>query len=244
MSEGNNSARAGGAENSGERLFNALADYLRLPLVSIARSAELGKQENAKQILSSIETSAASALRLIDDYLLAVKMNQGRLQLELEPIVLSSILYDSAHKLEKMAKAYNCVVKIDNPTRAQPILGHRASLLAALTSLGHVFIEAAAQQDTKDKAELTLATHNSKAGVVAGVFASLEGLSNQMFMQSKMLYGKARVPLHNLTSDSGVGVFVADTLFEAMSTRLRVAKHHNLNGLAATMLPSQQMSLV
>jgi hypothetical protein len=50
--------------------------------------------------------------------------------------------------------------------------------------------------------------------------------------------------LQRLVSGPAAGVFVADSLLETLSAHLHVARYHNLNGLAATLQPSQQLQLI
>jgi len=123
-------------------------------------------------------------------------------------------------------------------------MAHKAGLEAALTSLGFVFIEAQAAQAHERQPIIKLAAHRSRAGIVTGMFADTQDLGADMFRRARGLYGRARQPLNQLTAASGAGVFVADSLITSMSAKLRIARHQNLTGLAATFLPSQQMSIV
>jgi len=43
---------------------------------------------------------------------------------------------------------------------------------------------------------------------------------------------------------AGAGIFVADSLAEAMSSQLNTIKRHKLGGFAATFAPSQQLALL
>jgi phytoene/squalene synthetase len=65
-----------------------------------------------------------------------------------------------------------------------------------------------------------------------------------MYRRAHELYGHARQALPELAVSSGVGVFVADSLLNTMSAKLRVAHHQTLSGLAVTLQPSRQLSLV
>jgi hypothetical protein len=123
-------------------------------------------------------------------------------------------------------------------------MAHREGLEAALTNLGMVLIESQAAMDENKKRPIILAAHRSRNGTVAGIFTEIEGLSPQILKQAKALHGYARQPLNSVLHSSGAGLFVADSILEAMSAHLRVARHHKLSGLAATFLPSQQLSIV
>jgi hypothetical protein len=228
-----------------ERLLQVLAEQMKLPLLQIARRAELGKLNGESETsLSSIELTADGALQLIDSYLLSLKLARAQASLELEPVSLSAVLSQTAHQLDKLAKQYNCELELHLSGRYEPIMAHRAGLEAALTSLGYVFIEAQSSAPHKTRPILKLAAHRGKAGIVAGMFADLEGLSAEMYRRGRSLFGHGRQPLTQLTASSGAGIFVADSLLASMQARLRIAHHQKLTGLAATFNSSNQLRLV
>jgi hypothetical protein len=225
-----------------ERLLSALAEQLKVPLLHIARQTEL-KADPGNQMLADINRQADVALRLLDGYLLSTQSarQQG---FALEPISISSLLYEAAHHLSSVAKLYGCDLQLHLPGKYEPVLAHQESLQAALTSLGYSFIEAQQLEEVNARPVITLAAHRSRYGIVAGVFDEQEGLSTDMFRRAHTLYGRARQPLTGLSPTSGAGIFLADSLLGMMSTHLHVSHHRKLTGLAATLLPSQQLSLV
>lgn len=215
-----------------ERLLLALAEQLKLPLLQIAREAELVKYDG-------IANTADVALRLIDSYMLSIMPTQA--ELALEPISAGAVLQDAAHQLSKFADQYDCRLQLDISGKYRPIMANRQNLLSAYTVLGYSFIEAQANEQLKPT--IVLAAHASAKGLVTGVFCNQESLSVDMFKRAKALYGTARQPLTSLSSVAGAGVFIADSLMQAMSASLHPAHHHKLTGLAATLLPSQQLHL-
>lgn len=233
-----------GAGPEAERLMQAMAEHIKLPLMQIARLSELSSlTQKPHKYLDDIETAADSALRFIDGYLLSNNLTKQE-ALILEPVVISSVLNDVAHQLDALAKQYECTVQLHICGRYNPVLAHRQGLEAALVSLGQAFLETQSSQPSKEMPVLTLAAHKGKKGIVAGVFAEVEGLSEKVYQRGKSLYGVARQPMGQALSGSAAGVFVADSILAAMAARLRVARHHNQNGLAATLLHSQQLSFV
>lgn len=223
-----------------ERLLRALAEQLKMPLLHIARSAELGGTHR-KQTLGSIAYTADMAMQLIDSYLLSMEL-QGQPSLQLEPVSISSVLQEVAHRLAPLAKQYDQDLEISLSGRYGPVMGHRGSLEAAYTMLGYAMIES--QPVSDQRSTVTLGAHKSSAGLVAGVFGNQQGLTADMFRRARALYGRSRQPLSSLSSSAGAGIFVADSLLGAMSTSLRVAHHHKMSGFAATLSPSQQLQLV
>ena len=228
-----------------ERLLYALAEQIKLPLMQIALQAELGRLTgDALEPLGSIELTANTALKLLDNYLLGLKLNNSDQELTLEPVSVGAVLSEAANQLHEVAKDYECGLELHLTGKYEPVLANRAGLLAALTSLGYVFIEAQAARQGGDKPVVKLAAHRGKLGIVAGMFGEGEGLSADMYRRSRQLYGKARQPLTGLSSTTGAGIFIADSLLSSMSAQLRVAHHQKLSGLAATLPPSYQLDLI
>lgn len=229
-----------------ERLLAALAEHIKLPLLQIARRSELAQLTGRpRKHLQAIELTADTALTLLDNYLLSLRLAHMP-NLELEPVSVAGVLNDAAQALTKVAKEYDTELEIQLSGRYEPVMAHRGGLEAALTSLGYVFIETmAANANPKNtRPKLLLAAHRGKTGIVAGLYAGLDNLSSDMYKRAHHLYGHARLAMPELAIDSGAGVFVADSLLDTMYARLRVARHHTLSGLAATLLSSRQLQLI
>jgi hypothetical protein len=238
--------QARGRLNKQERLLNVIAEQIKLPLMQIARLAELGQlTDSIANSLADIELTADSALRLVDSYLLSTKFVQDQTNLQMEPVSVSAVLNDSAHQLSKLAKQHDCELQLHLAGRYEPVMAHRAGLEAALTSLGYAFIEAQASTKQQETPIIKLAAHRGKTGIVAGLFTVADdNLTATLYRRGRGLYGQARQPLNNLMASSGAGIFVADSLLASMSAKLRVAHHQKLTGLAATLVASRQMALM
>lgn len=212
-----------------------------MPFIQIARTAELASLTDNIGALKQIEYTADMALRLVDSYLLSVQL-QALPNLELEPVSVSAVLQDTAHRLNTLAKQYDCDLDVHISGKYEPVMAHRPSLEAAYSVLGYAFIEAIPPSDNRHR--VLLAAHKSHKGVVAGIFGDQPGLNADMYRRAKALYGNARQSLPSATPASGASIFVADSLLHNMATQLKLARHHNLPGLAATFLPSHQLQLV
>lgn len=223
---------------SDERLLRALAEQIKLPLLQIARTAEL----NDPAYLSVISTVADTALSLVDGFLLSTERKaQG--SLELEPVSLSSVLNDTAHKLDYWAKQNDCDIEVRLSGKYVPVMAHEQSLQSALMLLGYSLIEARTPE--RSRHQIVLAAHRSPhGGLVAGVFDNQPGLSTDVFRRGRALYGSARQTMPAVTSTTGAGVFVADALLRTMEAPLHVARHNRLTGLAGTFHQSSQLQLV
>lgn len=229
---------AGFSNDQQERLLRALAEQLKMPLIQIARQAELANASKDASVLGSITYTADMALRLVDSYLLSVQL-QALPSLELEPVSVSAVLQDTAHALNQLAKQYDCDLQVDLKGKYQPVMAHRVTLEAAFATLGYAFIEAV----TTDTRTVILGAHQSNGGLVAGVYGEHK-LTTDAFKRGHALFGTARQAIPSLSSTSGAGIFVANSLLANIEAPLHNSRHNKLAGLAATLLPSQQLSLV
>lgn len=225
-----------------QQLLLSVAEELKLPLLQIARQAELVRLGGAAD-LSTIQATADGALNLLDNYALGVRLALRPEELAPESVSVSSVLYDAGQQLETLAKSYGVELELNIAGRFGPVLAHRAGLQAALVSLGSSLIEALPAQENP-QLKLQLATHRCRYGIVAGLYAETPGLTNEALQRGRALAGLSRQPLLNLTHASGAGIFVADSILRAMNLRLRASRHHRLYGLGAVLQPNYQMQLV
>lgn len=225
-----------------QRLFQAMAEELKLPLLQIARQAELAQASNEPDLVRQIEQSANQALWLVDSYTLSQQLS-GHQQLLLEPVAVSAALDDAAHSLQSLAAQYNCELQLQLSGRYAPVMAHRQALHTAIVGLGSSLINAT--PPTAKRSTVVLAAHRSpNGGVVAGVYSAAAGLSQDVLQNGRALYGRSRQPLPQLTNQAGAGIFIAEALLNSMSAQLRVGRHRKLTGLAATLPLSNQLALV
>lgn len=225
---------------TGVELWKALADELKLPLTQIARAAELAELGKPADQLHTIETTAANALRLIDSYLLVTSL--GRQQhLDLSPVSLTATLYDVAQDLYELSKLYDTTIDIKVKGSVGQAMTHAAGLRAALTSLAYTFITGGLKGR---KQTITLLAQNNREGMTAGVLSNSTHLGTDDLQLARELYGKALQPAGGLTQNSGLGLYLADNLFAAMESPLRVVKAGRRTGLAGVLPASQQLVLL
>lgn len=225
---------------TGVELLRSLADELKLPLLQIARTAELAAADRPAKELRTIEVAAENALRLIDGYLLVTAL-ETQAQLDLAPVSVTATMYDVAQDLYQLSKLYDTDITIKVKGGVGQVMAHRAGLQAALTSLAYTFLTGGikGRQQT-----ITLLAQHTKTGITAGVLSSNATLSADDLQSARQLYGKAGQPAGGITQNSGLGLYVADNLFSAMDSPLRVIKSGRKTGIAGTLLPSQQLALL
>lgn len=227
-------------------LLSAVAEQLKVPLTVIARQAELSQLTGQPGVADAliVRTQADAALQLVDSYLLGLELLRNQTQLELEPVSVSSTLNDAAHALTRFARQYGVEIEVEVAGRYEPVMAHARGLRAALVSLGFGLVEAQAAQADRRPRYLKLATHRTSHGIVAGIYGVHDGLQPNQWRKALKLYGHAAQPFAGLTTGSGAGLFVADTIFRSMSSQLRVGLWQHEHGLAATLQPSRQLQFV
>jgi hypothetical protein len=207
------------------------------------RSSEQGRLTGQAD-LAQIQSTADMALHLLDNYVLGVRLAlEPQENLTAESVSVSSVLYDTGQQLDTLAKSYGVDLELSIAGRFGPVLAHRQGLQAALVSLGAALIEALPAQETT-RLKLRLATHRSRYGIVAGLYADTKQLSREALRRGRELQRHSRQPMMNLTHTSGAGIFVADTILQAMHLSLKPSRHHNLYGLGTVLQPNNQLHLV
>jgi hypothetical protein len=227
-----------------QELLLSLAEQLKVPFLQIARQAELATLNKELHQLDGISTAATGAIKLIDNYILGVRLaNQPGYSFDTEPVSVSSVLYDATAELLPTAKAYGVKLDLNIDGKFTPVMAHRRGLQAALVSLGYALIEALPANDAS-QLRLQFSAHHSRYGVVAGVYCDAVNLSAKTLRQGRKLHGQARQPLTQLSPSSGAGIFVADAILQAMRSQLTTSRHHKLHGLAAVLQPNPQLQLI
>lgn len=223
-------------------LLRSVAEQLKMPLTTIARQAELGQLTGDVQLtdLAVIRTHAVAALTLVDSYLLGLQLLKEQSVLALEPVSVSSLLVETAHQLDGIAKQYNTRLELRIAGKYEPVMAHARGLKSALLSLGYALLEGYPMEPGHN---LTLAVHRTPHGLVTGVYGDYERLNAEAWRKALELQGNAPRPFKALSSNSA-GLFVANTILQAMETKLRVGRHLHQQGLATTLQPSQQLTFV
>lgn len=223
-----------------DRLLRSVAEQLKVPLIQIAQAAELGRY-GIEMDFRHISQVADIALRLVDGFLLNADLH-GQQTLQIEPICVSAVLQDVAHRLTPHAALYNCSMQMHISRHIDLVMTHRPSLESILTMLGYSLIEGMPKSDKP--ATILLGAHKSKDGITTGIFTNRRSISAVEYKRARTLFGSSPQPFASLSSSAAAGIFVADSLSARLSSALKVARHNKINGLALTLQPSQQMQLV
>jgi hypothetical protein len=230
-----------------EQLFLTLAEQMKVPLMYIARQAEAGQLlGNAAETLIKVHTQADVALKLVDGYMLSMRLaSQKHDPFAVGPVSVSSMLYDAAQQLSPIAKMYGVELEVEIAGKYGPVEAHQQGIKAALVSLGYALIEALpAGQPQQSQLRLQLAGHRCRYGIATGLYSNVQNISVLALKRGHQLRGTARQPLPGMTHSGGAGVFVADAILQALGSRLHVSHYHNRIGLGTILQPNPQLQLV
>jgi hypothetical protein len=230
-----------------QQLLISVAEELKFPLLQIARQAEHASMSANPSLLiiDSIQATADTALKLLDNYILGVKLHLEPDFFEQESVSVSSLLYDTKQELNGLAKSYGVELELNVAGKFGPVTANRKALLAALASMGAALIEALpANFENPRQLSLKLATHKSRYGIVAGVYSEVSQVSESALKSGRKLNALTRQPLVNFSHTSGAGIFVAETILKAMNLSLTSSRHHRLYGIATILQPNNQLQFV
>src|SRR5258708_1954383 len=152
-----------------QNLLLSVVEQLKLPLMNIARRAELMAYLPEESSLGEIRTTADAALRLLDNYILGVQLANHEASLAgIEPVAISSVLYSADRQLQPLAKTYGVQLETQVEGKYGLVMAHRRGLEAALVSFGYALVEALPAQDAP-QLKLRLSAHRCRYGILAGL---------------------------------------------------------------------------
>lgn len=228
---------------SPEQMLGSLARELKHPLTYIARHAELSAMENGQQpAFAAVSQSAASALMLIDSYLLSARSEYGQLQLPMEPVGLGGVLYDVAQALQQTAQERNCTIEVI-ASHAGPVMAHEEGLRAALTCLASQLMLCDPEEPVLRIIRLSAYRQHAR-DPVAAVFDPAISFSQKDLAAARRLQGVSHMAFGGSSSGSGIHLAIAESLAQSIGARLSVVRRQNTSGFGLRLIKSEQLQLI
>jgi hypothetical protein len=224
-----------------QQLLSSIAEHVKQPLLYARQAAELAQHNAADFNPETVKSVANAGLLLVEHYLTWHHSSPG--DINDEQLGLAALMHDTADRLRVIAKSQQVSLRLGITGKHFPVIADQKLLSSGFSALGLAFIEAANTGNSKEP-EVIFGVHRSRWGLVAGVYSKDATIKADSFKRSLSLKGNARQLLPEASYSTMSGVAVADALFEKQAFRLRPSVHKGMTGLAVTLTPSPQLSLL
>lgn len=227
-----------------QQLIASVAHELKSPLTLISGlSAQLQNSKidprQYQQYVQRIQFSSDRLLGLIDSILRGYELEQHMLELRLEPVVPQLVMEEVAHELEPHARkqAQLIAVRSTNQQR-QPVLADRGCLHAILFNLLDNAIKYSAPESTL---ELEARLRRGRAQLVVKDYGP--GVQRADLKKIFAQFGRIQRPVPEWATTTGLGLYIAKQLTEAMNGSLELARRKDGSSFLVNLQLSQQLSL-
>jgi len=225
----------------------AAAHELKTPLAIIAHLASaleddsLATPQQRQVSLQRIQLSAERTLRLIQGLTTSYRIgdDQLRFALNLQPINVTQVCEEVAHEILPFANVQSQSLELYLGQRSQLVVGDKELLHSILFNLldnafRHTPPETTVSMHIRRRSEVVrVCVHDSGPGVQPSDMSRL-----------KQRLGRQPQPIVTRSSGSGLGLYIAQQLADAMGGRLGVGTVKSGADFHVDLLHSRQLSLV
>lgn len=226
-----------------QQLIASVAHELKSPLTLISGlSAELGKSDiNLSQYqhyAQRIQFSSDRLLGLIDSILRGYELEQHMLELKLEPISPQLILEEVAHELAPHARKQAQLITVKGMRSHQTVLADKGCLHAVLFNLLDNAIKYSRPESTIELEARLRAGYGQFVIKDYGLGVKKADLK-KIFEQ----FGRFHRPVPQWATTTGLGLYIAKQLTEAMNGNLALTKRKDGSSFLVNLQLSRQVSL-
>lgn len=230
------------SENN-DQVLASIAHELKTPLTlisGIAHEMQMPQFEakNRAQYLERIQYSSDRLLNLIDSILRGYELKQHTLELQLEPLSPLVIMEEVAHELEPHARKQAQLIAV-KARRTQPlVLADKGCLHAIIFNLLDNAIKYTKPEQTIEL-EARLRRDYAQLAVKDYGIGVKRSDVKRIFQQ----FGKSQRPLPAWANSTGLGLYIAKQLTEAMQGSLELTKRRDGSSFLVNLQLSRQLSL-
>lgn len=226
-----------------QQLIASVAHELKSPLTLISGlSAQLQSSaintDQYQQYAQRIQFSSDRLLGLIDSILRGYELEQHMLELYLEPICPQLIMDEVAHELMPHAKKQAQLIAIKNFRQRQTVLADKGCLHAVLFNLLDNAIKYSQPEAT---IELESRLRRGQAQIVVKDYG--HGVRKSDLKNLFAQFGRMQRPVPQWATTTGLGLYIAKQLTEAMNGRLELARRKDGSSFLINLQLSKQLSL-
>lgn len=209
-------------------------------LASTLRDKELDLSDSeTEELLWRMQLSAQRGLQLVEGFVYA--FNASQLKLELEPVNVTHVCEDILNELKPLTSRLDQKVEIHSSRNQTPLaLAHHTALKSVITNLCD---NALKHSPKRSRINIRIGQHDDKVSVAIRDNGPVMRLGD--YRQLKNRLGTHVHPLGTRSGSSGLGLYIASQLSDAMEGELGVVRHQQGGVTFAVRLqPSYQLSLI
>jgi signal transduction histidine kinase len=230
-----------------ERMTSAVAaaHELKAPLSTIQYLAALLQdtqtvldEKQQRDYLSHMQFTAKRSLQLIDS--LTQSFHVSQLDLELEPVNVSHVCEDVLNDVAPLARSLSQTIDLTLPRRSPLALAHHTVLRSVISNLCDN-----ALKHNPPESHVAIAISQPKQHIRVAVRDSGPVVRAGDYKRIKQKLGRELHPLSGRVGSSGLGLYIASQLADAMGGRLEVMRHRSSGMTFSVQLqPSYQLTLL
>ncbi len=226
-----------------DQLIASVAHELKTPLSLISGMASHLQEtdmdvQKKLRYLERIQFSSDRLLGLVDSILRGYELKNQVLELHLEPLSPLLIMEEVAHELEPHARKQAQLIAVKS-SRSKPIvLADRGCLHAIVFNLLDNAIKYTKPEQTIELEARLRRDYAQLAVKDYGVGVKRSDLK-RMFTQ----FGKSQRPIPQWASSTGLGLYIAKQLTEAMNGQLELSRRRDGSSFLVNLQLSRQLSL-
>ncbi len=228
--------------DTNQQVLAGIAHELKTPLTLISGlSSELQNpqfnSEQYQQYVQRIQFSSDRLLGLVDSILRGYELEQDMLELHLEPLNPQLIMEEVAHELEPHARKQAQLIAVRSRHR-QTILADRGCLHAILFNLLDNAIKYSNPETT---IELEARLRRGQAQLVIKDYGV--GIKKNELKKLFSQFGRVQRPVPQWASSTGLGLYIARQLTEAMNGNLELSRRRDGTSFLVNLQLSRQLSI-
>lgn len=232
-----------GLEAVNQQLIASVAHELKSPLTLISGlSSQLQSPtinpRQYQQYVQRIQFSSERLLGLIDSILRGYELQQHMLELNLEPVCPQLILEEVAHELEPHARKQAQLISVRSTRQRQTVVADRGCLHAVIFNLLDNAIKYSEPECT---IELESRLRRGHAQIAVKDYG--QGIKRADLKRLFAQFGRVQQPVPQWATTTGLGLYIARQLTEAMNGSLELARRKDGSSFLVNLQLSTQLSL-
>ena len=210
-------------------LISGLAHQLQQPQVDVLR---------AQTYLERIQFSSDRLLSLVDSILRGYELKQQAFELHLEPLSPLLVMEEVAHELEPHARKQAQAIVIKSSRQKPLVIADRSCLHATLFNLLDNAIKYTKPEHTIELEARLKRDYGQLAVKDYGV-----GIKKADVKKIFSQFGKSQRPIPAHASSTGLGLYIAKQLTEAMHGTLELTRRRDGSSFLVNLQLSHQLNL-